>query len=589
MMSRQFESVLLYAGLMVIKITTKFREGKMKNKVLRHGLKALAVLLCSAIVIPAWGCEKPDLYKHVTPLFVSIPNDGFGSAWAESLEERFETAMKDISFEEGKMGVDVEIVVNENRPSVTNMINSRYDIVFSEGIPYADFVSNNIMVEINDVLTEDNRFDDNKKLESKLTDMQKDGLKAINGKYYAIPHTEYTTAITYDIEVFDKHGLYIRKDKSAGDVFVSEANPTKSAGPDGELGNSDDGLPVTYEEFFMLCDRMIDRGVVPLMYPGGYDGYMIRFVNSLATAYDGYESAVSNLNFTGKVQVVENFSTESLSLSRRGYTFKKPNTKLVEIDDSNGYLTRKSAGKYSALAFLGAIFANQADYFTKDTLSSTMTHVESQERFMYSGYKSTGQIGMLIDGNYWIGEATDSGAADRVMLDNGTDKLREYGFMRLPNRINDEDSNQVAPALLDMSRSFGFIHKNIDDSKLSLAKDFMRFAFSEESLQESTLLMKATRALQYDMTTEQLASMETYLRTLWDIKKEIGFVNSISSNPIYNNNTASLIYDEMYYAELGVGPESFRYPQIAIRKGYTVEEYFNGMGISKDAWEGYRK
>ena len=86
-----------------------------------------------------------------------------------------------------------------------------------------------------------------------------------NGKYYALPHYSVYQGLMYNIDLFEKKGLYFAKETDNGnDGFVVKGEE-KSCGPDGVYGTSDDGLPSSYEEFFKLCDYMVQRGVTPFV------------------------------------------------------------------------------------------------------------------------------------------------------------------------------------------------------------------------------------------------------------------------------------------------------------------------------------
>ena len=96
--------------------------------------------------------------------------------------------------------------------------------------------------------------------------------RTVNGqtRYYAYPHYFTSFGITYNVELFDKKGYYFAEgynpNGSLEDMFIGsegvEYGYEKTAGPDCESGTYDDGLPTTYDEFFLLCDYIATVGNV---------------------------------------------------------------------------------------------------------------------------------------------------------------------------------------------------------------------------------------------------------------------------------------------------------------------------------------
>ena len=83
-----------------------------------------------------------------------------------------------------------------------------------------------------------------------------------------------------------------------GHKFICDANI--SAGPDNVPGTYDDGLPATYEEFFMLCDELYKGGIDPVIWSGEYQFYITNTINALITDFNGYENEKLFYNYEGK-------------------------------------------------------------------------------------------------------------------------------------------------------------------------------------------------------------------------------------------------------------------------------------------------
>ena len=96
-----FLCIVFWLGMVYDIKKPKVEEGFMK--------KFLTLTITFVMVVSsAFGltaCNKDKSSKTI--LNVYNYGGGFGSAWLDSLEERFETAYENYSFEDGKKGVDL--------------------------------------------------------------------------------------------------------------------------------------------------------------------------------------------------------------------------------------------------------------------------------------------------------------------------------------------------------------------------------------------------------------------------------------------------------------------------------------------------
>ena len=124
-----------------------------------------------------------------------------------------------------------------------------------------------------------------RKIIDKIDQTYKDYLNW-NGSYYAIPLFESNVGLTYNVDLFEKKNLFLRKDATAddfteedfanvdklGSLFVDEDHEERSTGPDGKTGKEgkinhslDDGLPATYKDFRALIEMMKFTNVTPFI------------------------------------------------------------------------------------------------------------------------------------------------------------------------------------------------------------------------------------------------------------------------------------------------------------------------------------
>ena len=139
---------------------------------------------------------------------------------------------------------------------------------------------------VNDPLDE---YGENVTIESKLHEKVKEYLKTSDGKYYALPHTQTPTMLTYDADLFDRFNLYF---DANGVIGKKSTDSGLSKGVDNVAGTYDDGLPATYKQFFQLCAKMKQRGIAPIIWSGMYEWYTTRFLKQLRVDFDGAEAAV---------------------------------------------------------------------------------------------------------------------------------------------------------------------------------------------------------------------------------------------------------------------------------------------------------
>ena len=113
-------------------------------------LKAVSLAMI-VVSIFTCACTTPvnsgDPSKaNALKLRVFTYNGGVGSAWLYALEERFEEDYEDVVFEDGKVGVDIEVDPAKNS-SVEARLNLGDDIVFCEIVNYPGLVGSGKTVD----------------------------------------------------------------------------------------------------------------------------------------------------------------------------------------------------------------------------------------------------------------------------------------------------------------------------------------------------------------------------------------------------------------------------------------------------------
>lgn len=558
-------------------------------------LKMVAVFIAAIITmnmsaIFATGCssgrtvdgEKIDAKK--SQLFIQNYDGGGGSRWLYDVKERFEEANKNVSFEEGKVGVQLMITPNKVVGTAFTPSASSQEVVFIEAMSYFDYASMGEMLDITDiaeeVLAQDGVDIDPEYLAAlRAIDKNNDG----KGEIYALPHYEFYGGVAYNKSVWNQYELYFEGGengeaiKDAGEEFgyvFTNARGDLSRGPDKIMGTSDDGLAETWEEFFHLLDYMTARGVSPFIISGLYAHYFYYFCYSAFAAYGGFEQVNSCIAYNGDIEYVKNVSMDTNSPI--GLNIVSEN---ATISNSTGYLSSKLTGKLVALAAAEQILkkdGNQLKYFYQPGLLGTVSHLDAQEMFINSQYYNK-PIAMLIDGSWWENEATEAFESIGKISPEYSKMNSNYGWMQLPRVIDKNDNRNVELCDYDLIRGYGFINANIAPQKIKLAKDFMRFCYSLDELRAYTETTGLPRGLKYELTEENLSKMSSYAKDLWQYKNGRKIVHPISDNPLTIYESVGI--DNMWTSKLYGGP------CVTMYKETNALGYFNDLEIAKSTWD----
>ena len=536
------------------------------------------------------GSEQEDPTK--TQLYICTYDGGYGIEWLNKAKLRFEEEYADVSFEEGKKGV--QIFVKEDTNATGTMLEdslpkSSYDIYFTEAVSYYDMVNKGLTYDITDVVQNPLNYDFQSKkivdgesatIESKMRDAHTSYFKTEEGKYFAIPFYEATYGIIYNIDLFEENLLYFAQEGYGdGDGFITSLDDPRSAGPDNDITTEDDnGLPATYDEFFALCDKMVGKGITPLLWGGTVQHYVNELVNSLQADYEGAEQMRINYTFDGTAtNLVESINSDG--------TVKLYSEKITE---ENGYLTwTKQAGRYYGIKFVERMLGKSNYFNSKKSFSITdYSHIDAQYDFVLGKYERE-EFGMLIDGTWWHNEAKNAFSFGENRYDKSAGSAnRKFGFMPLPKATKEQVGEGYT--VLEANNSVCFINANINEAKVSAAKEFLQFCHTNESLAEFTVMTNACKPYTYTLDSKQLESMPYWGRSIYKMHQSATFVSTYSTSPVYKRNASALttgFQAEMFWTK--VGGEDYNKVTTAIRDyKLTAEQYFNGLSayLTPNEW-----
>lgn len=525
---------------------------------------------------PEGNAESLDTER--TQLYIHNFNGGYGVEWLKNLKDRYEELHKDDVYEEGKKGI--QIIINNEKALATELedkiLHNKEEIYFAEKAYYYSLLNKGVLADITEAVTGDMAaYGDpaGTTIEGKMYEEQKEYLGVDeNGqtKYYAIPHYASYTSLMYNVDLFEKEKYYFAKDvtdaQNIEDYFIVKSTDEKSAGPDGQYGTADDGLPATYEEFFILCDYIVSNGQTPMNWNGANrDDYIGNLLQALLANVEGREQTMLNFTMNG---TAENLGTVT------GTGFVK-DAQPTTITAANGYEMLRTEGRYYALSFLEQMVSNDA-YYNELGFNTAYSHMNAQEDFLYAGHDNgqTAPIAMLVEGTWWENEAqaTYKDMVD-AMGDSYSQQNRKFAIMPLPKL----DANELGVnTLCENSYSLCFMKANIEEWKKPIALDFIRFAYSNQALVEFSQVTNTPKALKYEITDEQMTQMTNFGRSVMELQKNSEIVFPYSAEPIYVNQAGSFTMVDMW--ESVIGGTHYGSPSVPLRKGdVDLADYFNGM------------
>lgn len=560
---------------------------------------SVAAALSATVLLGVAGCGgsgKVKINENQTQLYVYSYNGGVGNDWLDTTIASFEEKYKDVSFEEGKVGVQIipdKTQKINGRAMLTTFASSTYDVMFNEFVNYNEWVANGLLLDISDIVGETG--DDGKTILSKLSEDRRAVLTMNNGKYYALPHYEAFRGVIYDKDLFDSEKLYFADDKSYGE-FILTGSDKKSVGPDGVYGTEDDGFPATMVEFFALCDYMDEKGITPFIWSGEQRAYTTFLINAFSDTWAGADEAKLNYSFGVGAEEGKNVAKVVQSISSDG---NKVVTADTVITESNGYLTYQTEAKYRALQFLFKIFNNDKYYYSDSMWSATATNRVAQETFIFSSLENK-PIAMLIDGSWWEIESADS---TRLAIQSygARAENRNYGWLPLPGYYDYSDmgyelvgTESYGYESYKRANASGTIGKrqvfndyinsycgiNALTKKPELAKLFVKYCYSDEGLLEFTRSTGMRKGVDYALTEDVLSNLSGFSRNLLKLRDESDVIFSMSTSNVFINNEAKLSSHEYVW-----NSGDYVYPIDAFKNNKkSAADYFNNMAKTEASW-----
>ena len=496
----------------------------------------IPLMLSAVVMFTTVGCGGPELVEQLdeskTTLKVYNYSGGVGTGWLTPIKERFEQKFANYEFEPGKKGVQIMPDETKTDASLQTIQQNENHVFFAEWVDAVSLIGNDNTLNIHDVMTTPlNEFlldetgkpvtDDTATIESKLYEESKDFYTFRDEQYYGLPHYSHFPAIIYNHQLFEDKGLFFADapldDGTIEGNFTSSSNPKKSCGPDGKIGTEDDGLPATWDEMFLLYDRMIQRKVIPFVWNGeGAKGYTKYFLSNAYLNLVGKDVARYNYDYNSgdnTINIITKFNADG--------TYETGTAKISSEADKK--FLHSELEKFYALEAFDKMLDN-SNYYTKNCKDGLGSHLDAQYDFILSA--GEGQpIGMLLEGSYWYNEAEDAGHIDAAIYSQEDfEDLNDFRIMYMPHQYNGRASDIKGKdmgkfVLADQSDSFACINKTIEGNEglVKCAKMFLAFCYTQESLEDFTAISDTVRFMHYDVDTSKLSD---YGKHIWNIVKE---------------------------------------------------------------------
>ncbi len=518
----------------------------------------LAFVLGITSLFTFTACSSEEDYGDRTVLRVGLFEGGWGAEWINKVVEKFEA-----DYPEYKVLVDGD-KTKYNKGTLLGVIDTGRQDLFIAPMYLYDAVSQGKFMDITELMdTPLNEIvkssSDTATIKSKMWPELDEFYKSYNNenKYYSIPFGGGIYSLNYDRDLFNEKSLFIKKGTGNGTpiTWVNESGDL-SLGQDGKAGTYDDGLPITRQDFLDLLMQMRINGVTPFIW-SKQSSYQTNFLNSFVASYEGKD----NFNL---------FKTMNGE-----YTFEGDSTPTT-ITSENAYKLQGMTGKKMAIQFASDIVMDSANYHA-DSGRETCDFLDAQNKYLVSVHMaksgSDQPVAFLIDGAHWYNEAKGTIAEMEAMSDDYKD--RRFGIMPFPQY----DGAQTEKATFFASSFYTqvFIRKRAEQPEL--AKLFLAYLHTEESLRICTQYSGMVRPLNYTMPDEILSTMPYYYQSLWNTFSSADIVHNVSTNPLIYKNEWFFESEWLFTCRTSNNVDLTNpFTDLVDRtKNVSVDDYFNAL------------
>ncbi len=564
---------------------------------LRKKSKLLSAVMCVVMAfvavfsVGAAGCgdsngEFENVDTSKTQLYIGTYGGGYGTAFLEDLKIRFEEYAKDWEFSDGTKGVQVLYRADKDRYTSnymkTNIGYETYDMFFLEGSELSTFIDGGKIAEITDVVTDTlDEFGESRSIADKLPLASKNYLNR-DGHYYEVPFMDTSLGMVYDAELFEEYMLYIAKDGSPSEKLVLGeesqhsgdaddyswvgATGERSAGPDGNYETEyDNGLPATLDDFQALLDRIYNEPIKSIIWTDAYAAFLPR---AFHVNYHGVTEAGILTTGGGEgtdTRVIRSFGANDT-----------PIVTTEKISLSNIENLAQQAGHYYGLKMFEMIVDSET---ISDDAWKGLSNSRVQEQYLLSNVKTTETpIAFMIEGSWWESEAETSGIFKR-----SKDKMdRKIGFFPMPNATLDEYQNRIdgEKGTIVGDKTSIVIRAGLKEEKMELAKSFLKFSLTDESLRRSTVVSGIPAPYDYELQESDLNNLSFFAKSYIQLYQNSNVYNGYYDDVAKNNASVNAINIHLnYYSakKAGTAGDYLAFQIEFNQLGTSARSFFEGM------------
>ena len=188
------------------------------------------------------------------------------------------------------------------------------------------------------------------------------------------------------------------------------------------------------------------------------------------------------------------------------------------------------------------------------------------------------EIAMLIEGTWWFNEADEYFSTNEQY--GGGKYEQRFGMMPLPKPT--EDHVDGTHTLFNSKQSAAFINANIDESKIELAKEFLKFAHSNDSLVEFTETVSLLKPYAYTLSENN--NLTYYAKQLLQVKETSENVYPFADSRLFTRQKGTLLSASAW--AVIIGDHSYNHPTTDFLGGVSAEDYFKGLLFAdKEYWQ----
>lgn len=508
------------------------------RKILTAGL-AIALALSTAGLTACKGKNDPSATMSV--LNIHLYNGGLGRDWLDAVAAEFTDTFKEVSFEEGKTGVYIQVTADKQLESATLMSTGadKNDIFYTADHDLYEYINLEVPMDITDIVTE-NVYDSDGNLKLNATgdgwETQTTSLydrmlpyfqdaynvagkyseKAHDGKlFYGIPFEDSISGIVLDYDLYS----------SLVKMYRLEMTGYKYSG-------DEVAMPGTWDEFFTLLDRIRTSNN--------------QEYSSFIYAVDYYTSPMQTA-ILADVEGDEFMNT--LNRYEGSYDFGNGE---VRLDSTNMYEILKADGYRKAVEVGVKLFSTTqsgVNHYDQQIMQG-VSYGGAQQSFVMSKESTSGKqrILSILEGDWWENEARASfNSMGNLNPANGYGK-RNFRMMPIPHFTAEEVSSGKTYKFGGFSSGYPAVVNRLtvegNPVKEKLVRLWLQFQHSRESLKTFTTHSGSSLAYDYELTEEELSALTPFARSIVEVHQqdvaEDGKLEIVRSNVLALSDVARL-------------------------------------------------